>query len=947
MMLPVAFAGVAAAAAITNRQLPTSSDPSSACPGYTASDVQQSTHGLSASLKLAGTACNSFGRDVQDLKLTINYDNENRLHVKIEDGKSIAYQVPESVFPRPDASASVGAEDAALEFSLTESPFAFAVKRKDSGEVLFDSGAAPLVFQDQYLRLRTSLPKSPNLYGLGEHTDPFRLNDTDYTRTMWSRDAYGVPYGTNLYGNHPIYFDHRVASGTHGVFLLSSSGMDVKINQTSDGKQYLEYNILGGILDLYFLAGPTPTQVSQQYAQVAGLPAMMPYWGLGLHQCRYGYRDYYSIAEVVANYSEANIPLETMWTDIDYMYDRAVMTTDPDRFPLDRVRQYVDILHERNQHYVVMVDPAVAYSTTRDKNQSYGTFNTAAEKGYFLYKNRSIFQGVVWPGVTAYPDWFHPGTQEWWNAEFVGFFSADKGVDIDALWIDMNEAANFNNFGEDPFATEKSGGFPPQRPALRDQPWPIPGFPAEFQPGSSPYPPDSWSYAPPWLAAPSDPNHGKRHTTDSSSIPLRNRATGRQVQAASAPNASAIGFPRSSDELLAPKYQINNANTVAALGGLSNKTLDTDIVHYDGHVELDVHNLYGSMMSTASRNAMLARRPNRRPMVITRSTFAGAGRHVGKWLGDNLSQWDQYRFSIAGMLDFAALYQVPMVGSDICGFGGNTTETLCARWASLGAFYTFMRNHNGDTSIPQEFYQWPLVAESARKALNKRYRLLDYIYTALHQQSLDGTPSLNPLFFVYPGDAKVAAIEHQFFYGNSILVSPVTQENETSVSAYLPDDRFYVFDTWEKVEGAGAQVTLDHVGFTDIPLHLRGGTVLPLRVKSGYTTTDVRKEPFHLVIAPGRDGKASGSLYLDDGDSVEQKAVSQIGFAYAEGQLQISGTFDYLNENNKVTQITVLDSEGPGSGADNGKASDSFDPERRVTTWEVDIKLDGAVNLSL
>ncbi|KAK6857859.1 alpha-glucosidase [Apiospora arundinis] len=938
MMLSLAFAGVAAAATIGNRQLQSPSDPSSACPGYTASNVQQSSNGLIASLKLAGDACNSFGRDIDELKLTVNYDNENRLHVKIEDAKSIAYQVPESVFPRPDASASVSAADAALEFSLTESPFAFAVKRKDSGEVLFDSAASPLVFQDQYLRLRTSLPKNPNLYGLGEHTDPFRLNDTDYTRTMWSRDAYGVPYGTNLYGNHPIYFDHRVDSGTHGVFLLSSSGMDIKINQTSDGKQYLEYNVVGGIIDLYFLAGPTPTKVSQQYAQVAGLPAMMPYWGLGLHQCRYGYRDYYAIADVIANYSEANIPLETMWTDIDYMYDRAIMTTDPDRFPMERVRQYVDVLHQRNQHYVVMVDPAVAYTTVREHNQSYSTFKTAAENGYFVYKNGSIFQGVVWPGVTAYPDWFHPDVQEWWNREFVEFFSADKGMDIDALWIDMNEAANFNSFGADPRETEKSQGFPPQRPVLRDQPWPIPGFPAEFQPGSSPYPPDSWAYAPPWLAAPSDPNHGKKRSIDSSAS-LHSSIVTRQEHVAPAPNASAIGFPRSSYELLAPKYQIKNANTADAYGGASNKTLDTDIIHYDGHVELDVHNLYGTMMSTASRNAMLARRPNRRPLVITRSTFAGAGKHVGKWLGDNLSQWDQYRFSIAGMLEFSALYQVPMVGSDICGFGGNTTETLCARWASLGAFYTFMRNHNGDTSIPQEFYQWPLVAESARKALDKRYRLLDYIYTALYKQSADGTPSLNPLFFVYPGDAKVAAIEHQFFYGDAVLVSPV--------SVYLPDDRFYAFDTWEKLEGTGSETTFDNVSFTDIPLHVRGGTVLPLRVKSGYTTTDVRKEPFNLVIAPGRDGKASGSLYLDDGDSVEQKAVSETKFAFAEGQLQINGSFGYLDENNRIAQITVLDSAGPGSGAGNGKKCASYDAERRVATWKVDIKLDGAVNLSL
>lgn len=342
---------VCATTDLTARDYP-GDDALSSCPGYAASNIQTSSTGLTADLTLAGTACNVYGDDLQDLTLEVTYETDTRLHVKIQDAANSVYQVPESVFPRPSGSAE--SSNSALSFNYTESPFSFTVSRSDTGEVLFDTSGASLVFESQYLRLRTALPDNPNIYGLGEHSDTLRLNTTDYIRTLWSRDAYGTPSGENLYGNHPIYFEHRSSSGTHGVFFLNSNGMDIFINNTDASGQYLEYNTLGGVLDFYFVSGPGPLDVAKQYAEIVGLPAMQPYWGLGFHQCRYGYQDVYNVAEVVYNYSQANIPLETMWTDIDYMDYRRVFSLDPDRFPLEIMQELVTHLHNNDQHYIVM-----------------------------------------------------------------------------------------------------------------------------------------------------------------------------------------------------------------------------------------------------------------------------------------------------------------------------------------------------------------------------------------------------------------------------------------------------------------------------------------------------------------------------------------------------------------------------------------------------------------
>ena len=57
-------------------------------------------------------------------------------------------------------------------------------------------------------------------------------------------------------------------------------------------------------------------------------------------------------------------------------------------------------------------------------------------------------------------------------------------------------------------------------------------------------------------------------------------------------------------------------------------------------------------------NSLLKIHPGKRPFLISRSTFAGAGRVTGHWTGDNYSKWLYLHQIVQGALQFS-LFGIP------------------------------------------------------------------------------------------------------------------------------------------------------------------------------------------------------------------------------------------------------------------------------------------------
>jgi lysosomal alpha-glucosidase len=300
----------------------------------------------------------------------------------------------------------------------------------------------------------------------------------------------------------------------------------------------------------------------------------------------------------------------------------------------------------------------------------------------------------------------------------------------------------------------------------------------------------------------------------------------------------------------------------------------------------NLHSLYGMTEAKATDSA-LRRIRGKRSLTLTRSSFPSLGRYAGHWSGDVYSTWDDLSYSVPAILE-TQFYGIPFVGADICGFQHDTTEELCVRWMQLGAFYPFMRNHNDDTSRDQDPAVWSTAAQQIMKSVVElRYSLIPFMYTQFYYSHVSGSPVIQPLFFVYPNDAQTHGIDQQFLWGSALLISPVLQQGKIEVNAYFPADRWYdIYDGRLAFNSAGQWAMLK-APLEKVNVHVRGGSIITQQ-HSAVTTALARKSPFSLLVAYDSHMLANGSLYWDDGeslDTIEKGQFNLIQFVATQGRV--------------------------------------------------------------
>lgn len=269
-------------------------------------------------------------------------------------------------------------------------------------------------------------------------------------------------------------------------------------------------------------------------------------------------------------------------------------------------------------------------------------------------------------------------------------------------------------------------------------------------------------------------------------------------------------------------------------------------------------------------------RGDQRVWSINRNFYLGSQRYAyGLWSGDidtGFASMKAQRQRMLSAINVGAMQW----GMDGGGFkksgakadpvtGGLTPENY-ARWIQFGAFTPIFRVH-GELGIKRQPWVYGPVAEkAATDAIRLRYALIPYIYAYEYQRRVTGVGLVRPLLFDWPEDPNVREDVDAWMFGDALLVSPVVEAGQTSKAIYLPAGRWFGYASGQAYEGGQTvRVQVDAKAWSDIPLFVREGAIVPMQPAMDY----VGQKPLRQVevdVFPAAK-RTSFPYYDDDGET--------------------------------------------------------------------------------
>lgn len=270
------------------------------------------------------------------------------------------------------------------------------------------------------------MDKETAVYGLGEQIRGINKRGWKYIS-----DCADDPVHSEE--KHSLYASHNflVVDGKErfGVFFDTPAKAVFDIGYTKTNVMEITTDT---DVDVYIVEGDSILDIVKRFRRAIGKSFVAPIWAFGYQQSRWGYMNENDIRTVVDRYQEHDIPLDTVYMDIDYMERFKDFTVDKERFP--DLKRFSDELKKDHIRLIPIIDAGVKIE------EGYDIYEEGVEKGYFCKEaDGENFVGAVWPGKVHFPDFCNKEAREWFGNKYKVL--TDMG--IEGFWNDMNEPAIF------------------------------------------------------------------------------------------------------------------------------------------------------------------------------------------------------------------------------------------------------------------------------------------------------------------------------------------------------------------------------------------------------------------------------------------------------------------------------------------------------------------------